>query len=251
MGYGDRERERRLILHSEEGDLHQRETEENSTAKTEVDGEDCRGPEAVNDFDPESHDTTAHCCKPESDDSCDLGETRKPPSGLTLQQNDYVTVSDVEHKASQRAANCGHKRRLQDHSGLQTGTKVFSCSICGKKYPRKKSFKIHMRLHTEGKQYGCSVCGTRFAQRSNLNAHMKVHTGEKPFACSVCKTRFSRRNNLVQHMRTHTGEKPFNCSVCGKTFGQKTHLRRHLTLHTGEKPFSCTVAKQMTCFLTG
>ena len=228
--------------------LHQRETEENSAAKTEADGEDCGGPEPASDFDPDTHDTTAQSSKPESDDSCDWGETRKHPSDLNLPQNDYVTVSDVEHKAgkksnssSQRAANCGHKRRLQDLSGFQTGSKIFSCSICGKKYPRKKSFIIHMRLHTEGKQFSCSVCGTRFAQRSNLNAHLKVHTGEKPFACSVCKTRFSRRNNLVQHMRTHTGEKPFSCSVCGKTFGQKTHLRRHLTLHTGEKPFSCTI----------
>ncbi|XP_073319159.1 uncharacterized protein [Pagrus major] len=228
--------------------LHQRQTEENITAKTEADVEDCGGPEPACDFDPVTHDTTSHSSEPESGDRCDREETRKPRWCLNRQQNDNITVSDVERKAgkksngsSQRAANCGRKRRLQDPSGVQTGTKIFCCSVCGKKYPRKKSFIIHMRLHTEGKRFSCSVCGTRFAQRSNLNAHLKVHTGEKPFACSVCKTRFSRRNNLDQHMRTHTGEKPFGCSVCGKTFGQKTHLRRHLTLHTGEKPFSCSV----------
>ncbi|XP_070813966.1 zinc finger protein 2-like isoform X1 [Chaetodon trifascialis] len=202
--------------------LHQRHTED---MKTEADGEDCGGPEAARSSDPDRHlepdtdDETSQSSEPETDDSCDWEETREPRSGLNLLQNN------------------------DDHSGVQTGEKLFSCSVCGKSYQRKNSLRNHMELHSEGKRLSCSVCKKTFQFRRNFTRHMSIHTGEKPFSCSVCGLTFRQKDNLKQHSTVHTGEKPFTCSVCGKGFPQQRSLRRHATVHTGEKPFSCSVCK--------
>ncbi|XP_038581226.1 gastrula zinc finger protein XlCGF57.1-like [Micropterus salmoides] len=235
--------------------LHQ--TEENRDAehlKTETDGEDCGGPEPARNFNPDSplqpdtHGQTSLCSEPETDNSCDWGETREPQPGLNPLQNNEAPVSDQECNtgetsvsSSECAARFGHKEHLQNHNGTQTGVKPFSCSVCGKKYLWKNSLKNHMRLHLEGKHFSCSVCKTSFSARSNLFTHMRIHTGEKPFSCSVCAKQFSRKEHLRRHSTVHKGEKPFSCSICAKRFAQKENLTRHLTVHTGEKPFSCSV----------
>nr|XP_046237827.1 zinc finger and SCAN domain-containing protein 12-like [Scatophagus argus] len=202
--------------------LHQRQTEE---MKTEADGEDCGGPEPARSSDPDTQPDTDHKSSTssdcETDDSCDWEDSREPRSGLNpLQDNE------------------GHQ---QKHNGLQTGEKPFSCSDCGKRYLRKKSFMTHMRLHSKGKHFSCSVCKKTFQRRVDAVRHMKIHTGEKPFSCSVCSKRFHRKDKLMEHMRLHSGEKLFSCSVCQKTFQWRGDVVRHMRVHTGEKPFCCSV----------
>uniref|UniRef100_A0A671UJ58 C2H2-type domain-containing protein n=1 Tax=Sparus aurata TaxID=8175 RepID=A0A671UJ58_SPAAU len=154
------------------------------------------------------------------------------------------------------------KIHLVRHLALHTGEKRHSCSmeadgedcgelepakslyperatICGKKYPRKKSLTDHMRIHSEGNGFSCSVCSVckkSFQWRGNLVTHMRIHTGEKPFSCSVCGRRFAAESSLPRHFRIHTGEKPFTCSVCKKTFSDRSVLSKHMRVHTGEKP---------------
>ncbi|XP_032378139.1 gastrula zinc finger protein XlCGF8.2DB, partial [Etheostoma spectabile] len=189
--------------------------------------EDWGGPDPARNSDPDSplqpatHDKTSDSSEPETEGSGDWEETEE------ILQNIEVPGSDVEP--------------LRKHTGVQTDGKPFSCSVCGKRYPLKKSLSIHMRLHSEGKHFTCSVCKTIFCSKSNLVMHMRIHTGEKPFSCSFCSKRFARKTHLRDHLSSHTGEKPFSCSVCSKTFIQKNHLKQHLTVHTGEKPFSCSV----------
>ncbi|XP_076610214.1 uncharacterized protein LOC143335005 [Chaetodon auriga] len=254
--------------------LHQRPTEQ---MKTGSDGEDCGGPGPDRNLNPDhlqaaTHDTTSDSSEPETDDSCDW----EPPSGLKPLQNNEESGSDVECNRgktsfSSCATSLGSKKHLQKHSGIQTGVKPFSCSVCGKGYYHKSSLKAHMRLHLEGKSFscpvckkafqsrrdvvrhmrihtgekpfGCSVCGVRFTHSSNLTSHLRVHSGEKPFKCSVCEANFSLRGNLHKHMRTHTGETPFSCPVCGKRCAHNSNLTSHLRVHSGEKPFTCSVCE--------
>uniref|UniRef100_A0A8C9Z6T0 C2H2-type domain-containing protein n=1 Tax=Sander lucioperca TaxID=283035 RepID=A0A8C9Z6T0_SANLU len=205
-------------------------------SEEEDDEEHWGGPEPARNSDPDSplqpatHDKTSDSSESETDASGDWEETEEPQSGLNSLQNNEVPVSDVEP--------------LRKHTGVQTDGKPFCCSVCGKRYPLKKSLSIHMRLHSEGKHFTCSVCKTSFCSKSNLVMHMRIHTGEKPFSCSFCSKRFARKTHLRDHLSSHTGDKPFSCSVCSKTFIQKNHLKQHLTVHTGEKPFSCSVCSK-------
>ncbi|XP_078112519.1 uncharacterized protein LOC144521784 [Sander vitreus] len=238
--------------------LHESQTEENREAeRTEADGEDCGGPEPGRNSDPDSplqlatHDKTSDSSESESqtDDSGDWEETRDPQSGLnSLQNNEEEPVSDVECNtgntsviSSECAGSFGHNKHLQKHSGVQTGVKPFSCSVCGKRYLLKNSLTTHMKLHSEEKCYNCSVCKASFCTPSSLVKHMRIHTGEKPFSCSFCSKRFTQKQTLKRHLTVHMGDKPFSCSVCSKSFTQKVHLKQHLVVHTGEKRFSCSV----------
>ena len=54
--------------------------------------------------------------------------------------------------------------------------------------------------------YLCTVCHKRFTKKRNLNVHKRIHSGEKPFVCTVCNKRFTRRYFLNMHSKRHTGE---------------------------------------------
>ncbi|XP_063813836.1 gastrula zinc finger protein XlCGF26.1-like [Pseudophryne corroboree] len=122
---------------------------------------------------------------------------------------------------------------------IYRGVKPFSCSVCGKCFPKKSTLVIHQRSHTGEKLFPCAECGKCFTYKSVLVSHKRLHTGEKPFACSECGKTFSAKSSLITHQRIHTGEKPFLCTECGKCFTHKSSLVTHQRTHTGEKPYSC------------
>nr|XP_046273183.1 gastrula zinc finger protein XlCGF52.1-like [Scatophagus argus] len=200
--------------------LHQRPTEQ---VKSEPEGEDCGGPEPARSSDSERH-LPPDTHEPETDDSWDWEDTRESKSGLNPQ---------TSGSSSECATSFGH-------NGIQTGGKPFSCSVCGKRYPRRNSLNDHLRLHSEGKRFSCSVCKKTFQWRAGLVRHMRIHTGEKPYSCYFCDLRFAQNSSLISHLRVHTGEKPFKCSVCKASFRVSCHLSKHMRLHSGEKPFSCS-----------
>ncbi|XP_039648948.1 zinc finger protein 32-like isoform X2 [Perca fluviatilis] len=220
--------------------LHQRQTEQ---MKTEVDGEDCGGPEPVMKSDPDTHlqpdtdDETGDSSEPETDDSADWKETREPQSGLNSLNNDTFPVSD----SGCTTGECG--KRFVTSINLGTGEKPFSCSVCKKAFKGNGGLQTHMRIHTGEKPFSCSICKKDFGLRGNLQMHMRIHKGEKPFSCPICKKDFVQCGNLQAHMRTHTGEKPCICSVCKKAFRASGSLKIHMRSHTGERPFSCSVCK--------
>uniref|UniRef100_A0A671X319 Zinc finger protein 2-like n=1 Tax=Sparus aurata TaxID=8175 RepID=A0A671X319_SPAAU len=224
--------------------------------KTEAEGEFCGGPEPepVKDSDPDSYlqaaddDKTSHSSEPETDDSWDWEDTREPRAGLKRLQNNEEPVGDVKCNVGGKPFSCTicgkrypRRNSLNDHMKLHSEGKRFGCSVCKKTFQWRAGLERHMRIHTGEKPFSCCFCGLEFAQNSSLISHLRVHTGEKPFKCSICKAQFRVSCNLSKHMRSHSGDKPFSCSVCGKRFAQRETLRRHSSVHTGEKPFTCSV----------
>ncbi|XP_071062456.1 zinc finger and SCAN domain-containing protein 31-like [Pseudochaenichthys georgianus] len=224
---------------------HQRQTEH---METEADGDDCRGPEAARNSDPESSlqpktkDDTAESSEPDTEDSADWKETREPASGSNSLKNRHESVSDPRRSAENKPFSCSVCKKafsqsayLKAHMRIHTGEKPHSCSICKKAFSHCGSLKAHIRIHTGEKPFSCSVCTKSFAQSGHLKEHKIVHTGEKPFSCSVCKKYFTMKRNVKRHMRVHTVEKPHSCSVCKKTFSLSDSLKTHMRVHTGEE----------------
>ncbi|XP_065340624.1 histone-lysine N-methyltransferase PRDM16-like isoform X5 [Cloeon dipterum] len=84
-------------------------------------------------------------------------------------------------------------------------------------------------------RYTCSFCGKVFPRSANLTRHLRTHTGEQPYKCKYCERSFSISSNLQRHVRNiHNKEKPFKCPLCERCFGQQTNLDRHLKKHEAE-----------------
>lgn len=85
---------------------------------------------------------------------------------------------------------------------------------------------------TNKDKYTCSYCGKVFPRSANLTRHLRTHTGEQPYRCKYCERSFSISSNLQRHIRNiHNREKKFPCHLCDRRFAQQTNLERHLTKH--------------------
>ena len=80
----------------------------------------------------------------------------------------------------------------------------YSCPVCHRSFPRKKSLDTHRLTHSDVKPYPCDFpgCNRRFKQSGQLKTHLRLHTGEKPFRCTHpnCDSVFTHANRkCVQH----------------------------------------------------
>lgn len=170
---------------------------------------------------------------------------------LTVPETGLGHVTDVTKSNGARwKTGLPLPKDLRPHQGLHTGHRLccftqcgngvwrlqkivthsrdgYACTICGKKFERRKILRRHERFHTGEKPYSCSQCSKTFALRKSLRRHLRFHTGERPHRCTQCGKSFRLRDNLKAHLRFHTGEKPFNCSTCGKTFRILRNLEKH------------------------
>lgn len=57
-----------------------------------------------------------------------------------------------------------------------SGSELFACLICGKKFQSPSLVKRHMACHSENRPFVCHVCHRGFRFKTNLTAHMKLHS---------------------------------------------------------------------------
>ncbi|KAK6617036.1 hypothetical protein RUM44_005393 [Polyplax serrata] len=66
------------------------------------------------------------------------------------------------------------------------------------------------------KSFTCTICGKSLARKDKLVIHTRIHTGEKPYICEVCDKAFARRDKLVIHMNKMKHRTPTNIAPLGK-----------------------------------
>ncbi len=161
-------------------------------------------------------------------------------------------------KCSQCEKHFSSKTSLNTHTkAVHDKLMPYSCTLCEKSFAQKGNLVIHIRNHTEEKMFSCSLCTKRFYTAALVKRHINLsHMNPRlPYRCTWCRQLFTKNTTLLDHIRKHQkikqlyGKQGFTkdnynssnghkinleeiqCSVCAESFTNTTEYTHHLKVH--------------------
>ncbi|XP_066928419.1 Krueppel-like factor 3 [Clytia hemisphaerica] len=120
-----------------------------------------------------------------------------PPSEVCNKSNNKENVGQSPLSIKNRGRPSADVIELLKQRSIQSPHR-YSCSVCHRSFPRKKSLDTHRLTHSDVKPYACDFpgCTRKFKQSGQLKTHLRLHTGEKPFQCTFpdCESTFTHAN---------------------------------------------------------
>eukprot|EP01083_Nonionella_stella_P091225 254987_1 len=113
----------------------------------------------------------------------------------------HMTVHDENHETQELNKN---NTDTTDNTHEENG---YECSICLKRFKKKKYLKVHFRIHSGEKPYSCDQCGDTFRTWTMMDVHLKKHFGKYRYKCDICKSKFTQKSLLNQHLTWHSQNK--------------------------------------------
>jgi len=121
----------------------------------------------------------------------------------TLHQPQHPASTSLPLKTIWAGPQINPNQTAKDNGGC-----IFTCTECGKGYPRRDAMRACSRSH-------------RLTSKSLKTLQRRT--------CTICKKICSSPVSLKTHMLIHSGEKPFKCFEpdCTKACREKSALKKH------------------------
>ena len=133
--------------------------------------------------------------------------------------------------------NCGSKMQLASHVRDSHSPRLHICTLCGRRFSRKRDLERHLVPCAKGKgrkssrpdpKFACEMCGKFFATKDSLGHHFKrqhkVELQKQP-------TAVGRRFLAKYFPRRRRREAAWKCKKCSQSFRRNGHLKQHMKVH--------------------
>ncbi|XP_035788248.1 zinc finger protein 69 homolog [Anopheles albimanus] len=134
---------------------------------------------------------------------------------------------------------------LKGHLRTHKKDKGHYCDVCGARLYSKRNLSYHQQaVHGGGveKVYSCTLCDRRFSLPYMLKTHMNTHTGLRPYSCVYCNRVYGCGGDLVEHVAKHHvgNDNIYQCHLCDADFPKIKELKGHYEVHcrNGEQFFN-------------
>ncbi|XP_044270074.1 zinc finger protein OZF-like isoform X41 [Tribolium madens] len=156
-----------------------------------------------------------------------------------IDQPDYVEAPSTS--ADDQPGPSGVGKASVEAPLVISGTIVFQCDVCLKRFFTREQFTKHKIRHRE-KTHKCTMCDKMFVSQSEVKLHFNsVHEKTKTVFCTLCDFATQTKQRLQQHTVVHhTRAYPFKCDLCDKGFLQKSGLIDHKQQHHEGLRITCS-----------
>ncbi|XP_035788245.1 zinc finger protein 572-like isoform X2 [Anopheles albimanus] len=177
----------------------------------------------------------AHECKYESSTLCWIcGNTTDTPKKHKRHMQSHMPEGTWACQLCPLRFNS--KTVLKGHIRTHKKDRGYCCDVCGANLSSKRNLKYHQRsVHGGGveKVFSCTICDRRFSLPYALKTHMKTHTGLRPYSCVYCNRVYGCGGDLVEHVAKHHigNDNIYQCHQCDEAFPRIKQLRDHYEVH--------------------
>ncbi|TEB23392.1 hypothetical protein FA13DRAFT_1715455 [Coprinellus micaceus] len=95
----------------------------------------------------------------------------------SLQRKEAPSTPSSARSAVQESSDNGPDSHVQPPAKKKKKSKMHTCEICSKKFPRPSGLRTHMNTHNNARPYPCGFpgCTRTFGVRSNAKRHLRTH----------------------------------------------------------------------------
>ncbi|XP_061396954.1 zinc finger protein 845-like [Musca vetustissima] len=222
-----------------------------------------------------------------SPESLDLSAFVKVPQKRPLKSKREEELDNIiaQWKSQLACMNCPESfatyTLLHEHFKECHSNEEFFIQCCDLKIKKRGHLVEHIRMHIDYKAFKCSICARRFNRKRNLQAHLQrmhnindlenlsfsdvgpamdtfgycetIEDNDQFIAqylpnieCVVCKDTFATFTLLVEHFRQQHSNEECHILCCGFKLNQQSTVVQHLKAHTHPRKYKCELCN--ACF---
>ncbi|XP_005186999.2 transcription factor grauzone-like [Musca domestica] len=141
---------------------------------------------------------------------------------------------------------------LVEHIRMHIDYKAFKCTICARRFNRKRNLQAHMqRMHNINNLESIPVCDN--AETLSVTNYAEIEDNDEFISqylpnieCVICKDIFPTFTLLEEHFKQQHSPEECHILCCGFRLQQQSTIVNHLRVHTHPRKYKCELCN--ACF---